>query len=49
MQLTSQILDLEEIKGLTSVEWDAVTPPNTRVEVRSRTGDEIIEEILYFD
>ena len=49
LQLTSQILDLEEIKGLTSVEWDAVTPPNTRVEVRSRTGDEIIEEILYFD
>jgi hypothetical protein len=49
LQMTSPILDLEEVKGLTSVEWDAITPPGTRVEVRSRTGNEIVEEIHFFD
>lgn len=49
LQMTSPILDLTDTKGLTSVEWDAITPPGTRVEVRSRTGNEIVEEIHFFD
>ncbi|MEE3259297.1 MAG: FlgD immunoglobulin-like domain containing protein [Candidatus Latescibacterota bacterium] len=49
LRLTSPIFDLKEVKGLTSVEWDAITPAGTRVEVRSRTGNEIIEELHYYD
>ena len=49
LQMTSPILDLTDTKGLTSVEWDAITPSGTRVEVRSRTGNEIVEEIHFFD
>ena len=49
LQLTSPILDLGEAKALTSVEWDADVPPNTRIEVRSRTGNEVVENIHYFD
>ena len=49
LQLTSPILDLAEAKALTSVEWDADVPPNTRIEVRSRTGNEVVENVHYFD
>ena len=49
VQLTSPILNLGAAKALTSVEWDAAVPPNTRIEVRSRTGNEVAENIHYFD
>lgn len=49
LKMTSPILDLDEVKGLTSVEWDAISPSNTRVEVRSRTGNEIVENLHFFD
>ncbi len=49
LQMVSPIIDLGSIKGLSSIDWEAVTPPNTRIEVRSRTGNEIVEEVHYFD
>ncbi len=49
VQLTSPILDLGAAKALTSVEWDAAVPPGTRIELRSRTGKEVVETIHYFD
>ena len=36
-------------KALTSVEWDADIPPGTRLELRSRTGGEVVENVHYFD
>ena len=49
LQLTSPILDLGQAKALTSVEWDAEIPPGTRIELRSRTGGEVVENVHYFD
>ena len=49
LQLTSPILDLGAAKALTSVEWDAEVLPSTRIELRSRTGNEVVENIHYFD
>ena len=49
VEMTSPILSLNDVKNLTSVEWDADLPANTRLEVRSRTGNNIVEEIHYFD
>jgi len=49
VKLVSPIVPLEGIKNLTSIEWDADRPENTRLEVRSRTGNHVVEEIHYFD
>ena len=49
LPLTSPIFDLGEAKALTSVDWDADVPPGTRIELRSRTGGEVVENIHYFD
>ena len=49
LRLTSPILDLGAAKALTSVEWDADIPPGTRLELRSRTGGEVVENVHYFD
>ena len=49
LPLTSPIFDLSEAKALTSVEWDADVPPGTRIELRSRTGGEVVENLHYFD
>jgi len=45
----SPLIDLGAGKNLNSVEWGADTPPGTWVEVRSRTGDEVIEEYTFYD
>jgi hypothetical protein len=45
----SPLIDLEDGKSLNSIEWQALTPLGTRVEVRSRTGDEIVEQYTYHD
>lgn len=49
LQLTSPILDLGGAKALTTVEWDAEVPPGTRIELRSRTGGAVVENLHYFD
>ncbi len=47
--LTSSLIDLGEQKNLNTVEWGSQTPPGTRVEVRSRTGSDVVEEYVYQD
>lgn len=47
VDLTSDIIELGEAKNLTSIEWDAQTPPGTEVDIRTRTGDEL-QEIHYY-
>lgn len=46
--LLSGFIDLGRPSSMTSVEWGADTPPGTGVEIRTRTGDEIIEQVLYY-
>ena len=47
--LTSPIIELGGPKNLTSIDWDAETPEGTKVEVRTRTGNELREVVHYFD
>ena len=47
--LKSGLIDLGGDKNLNSIEWGADTPPGTRVEIRSRTGNELIETLTYLD
>ena len=45
----SPLYDLEGIKHVSSVEWSADTPPDTRIEIRSRTGNLLEETYVYHD
>ena len=49
VEMTSPILVLNDVKNLTSIEWDADSPAGTRLEVSSRTGNNVVEETHYFD
>jgi hypothetical protein len=45
----SPLIDLKDIRNLNSLEWQADVPPGTRVEIRSRTGNEVVEKLTYYD
>ncbi|NKB67697.1 MAG: hypothetical protein GKR89_11590 [Candidatus Latescibacteria bacterium] len=47
--LQSSLIDLGRTQNITHVEWAADTPPGTRVEVRTRTGNEVEERLAYYD
>ena len=49
VELTSDLIELGGSKNITSIEWEADTPPGTRVEIRTRTGDALREIKHYFD
>ena len=48
INMTSPIVDLSTIKGLTSLEWDADLSPNTRIEVRTRTGNDVNQTYTFY-
>lgn len=45
----SPLIDLGAGKNLNSVEWSGDEPPGTRIEIRTRTGNEILETYSYYD
>lgn len=45
----SPLIDLQDGKSLDTVDWQAQTPLGTRVEIRSRTGNEIAERYAFYD
>lgn len=49
VQFRSPLLDLGAGKNLNSIEWDGDIPPGTRIEIRSRTGDEVVENYAFHD
>ena len=49
VQLASDMISLDGVKGMRTVSWDADLPPGTRIEVRTKSGDEISSRKLYFD
>ena len=49
LQALSPLYDLRGLKNVSSVEWSADTPPGTRVEIRSRTGNLLEENYVYHD
>ena len=47
--MSSGLIELGESRNLTSIEWDADTPPGTAVEIRTKTGDELTEITRFFN
>jgi len=47
--LTSGLIDVSSSHPVTGVDWDADTPPGTRIEVQTRTGDRLEEVKHYFN
>ena len=48
MALTSDLVRLGGSRNLSSIEWDADTPPGTSVVLQTRTGNELDEVLRYF-
>ncbi len=49
VRLRSPLIDLASGKNLNSLEWQAQTPLGTHIEVRSRTGNEVVEQYTFHD
>jgi len=48
LEMTSDLIDLGGAKNLTTITWEADTPPGTAVEISTRTGDDLREIKHYF-
>ena len=49
VRLRSPLIDLASGKNLNSLEWQAQTPLGTHIEIRSRTGNEVVEQYTFHD
>ena len=49
VRLRSPLIDLKGDKNLNAVKWQADAPSGTRVEIRTRTGNEISEDYIFHD
>ncbi len=55
VELQSSFIDLGQVAGdgrpkvIKSLAWDADLPPNTRLQLRSRSGNELSEDYTFFD
>ena len=49
IEITSPIIRLGGSRMITSLSWEGEQPPDTRVERRSRSGDQLVDELHYFD
>ena len=49
VRLRSPLIDLGRGKNLNSIEWQDQTPSGTHVEIRSRTGNEVVEQYTFYD
>lgn len=47
--LQSPILDLQSLKNATSLQWEGETPPGTRHEIRTRTGNDLKSTVTFHD
>jgi len=48
--LTSGLIELGRTpRILSNIYWDADTPPNTKLNIRTRTGNQVAQEIRYFN
>ncbi|NKB66489.1 MAG: hypothetical protein GKR89_05470 [Candidatus Latescibacteria bacterium] len=47
--LQSPVIDLGTDWNITALQWQAQTPPGSTIRFRSRSGNEVVEEIHYFD
>ena len=47
--MESGFIDLGRPRNVAAVAWDADVPVGAKIELRTRTGDELIEEVRYYD
>ncbi len=45
----SPLIDLDDVKNINSIEWEADEPHGTRIEIRTRSGNELDEILIFFD
>ena len=49
VELTSPLIKLGQTRIFSTVEWDGEAPPGTRLEVRTRSGDDILQVTRHYD
>ena len=49
LEFRSHIMDFQRTKSLNVVSWEADVPPGTRLEIRSRSGNEVENLLTYYD
>ena len=49
VELESPLIELGGEKNLSVIEWDADVPPGTKLEVQTRTGDELRQILHYYN
>ncbi len=49
LEFRSHLLDFQGSKSLNTLSWQADIPPGTRLEIRSRSGNEIKNRFTYYD
>ena len=49
LEFRSHIIDFQSPKSLNALSWEADIPPSTRLELRSRSGNEVENLLTYYD
>ena len=49
IELESNLIELPGLVTLGAISWEADAPPGTKIELRTRTGDQLLQQIRYFD
>ena len=49
LEFRSHIIDFQSPKSLNALSWEADIPPSTRLEIRSRSGNEVENLLTYYD
>ncbi|MYC74100.1 MAG: hypothetical protein F4X17_25645 [Gemmatimonadetes bacterium] len=49
LEFRSHIMDFQSPKSLNDLSWEADIPPDTRLEIRSRSGNEVENLLTYYD
>jgi hypothetical protein len=49
VSIRSPLIDLGDHKNLNAVRWQENAPPGTRVEIRTRTGNQVVEQLTFRD
>ncbi len=47
--LESGLIELPGLVTLGAISWEANTPPGTKVELRTRTGSQLIQQVRFYD
>lgn len=49
VELSSPLIRLGRSRMFTTLEWEGDAPPGTELEIRTRSGDDLLEETHYYD